>query len=141
MTKEDIRNAIIVFGADRDEQLVHLRRLGDDALLGEIAHQCLQRRAVGLDAVGPGIRAEQRARLPAQVVAPRNREARSVAMRDCRSPATPLASQTTAEAIGRAQIASVSSRRCAPGGSDPSRAANMSANVGGGPDRGLRTPA
>src|SRR3972149_9040753 len=41
------------------EQVVHARRLGDYALLLEIAYQRLQRRSIGLDAIGPRIAAER----------------------------------------------------------------------------------
>ena len=58
------------------------------------------------------------------------REARSIASRDCLSRATPHASQTRSDAIGRPQIASVSRTRRASGGSASSRVANISANVG-----------
>ena len=69
------------------------------------------------------------------------REARRVAMRDCRSRVTPEASQTASAAIGRPQIASVSRNRRASGASAPSRIANMSAKVGGWPGRGMSMPA
>ena len=69
------------------------------------------------------------------------REARSIATRDCLSRATPQASQTRSDAIGRPQMASVSRKRRASAESASSRVANISANVGAWLGSVLLTPA